>query len=102
MTDAGCGDLHGSDCARNRADRSEERRIAGQRVVHHAAVAHADGVDPGRVDTHVAADVGNGRGDEADVVDAFLGGPAAAAAAVDVPGPVQANRIADDELGRVR
>ena len=75
--------------------------IARQRVRHDAAVADAGGKHMRGVDADVVLDVGDGRGDEADVVDAFSRGPAATVPAIGIPGPVQTVRIGDDELGRV-
>lgn len=43
-------------------------------------------------------DIGDDRGDKADVVDVFAGGPASATTVVDVPGPADTVGI-DDELG---
>lgn len=84
--------------ARNDADRREDAGVAGQRVGHDGTVAHARDVDPGGVDADIVGDVGDDRADEADVVDAFTCGPAAAASAIGIPSPVIAIGVGDEEL----
>ncbi len=82
---------------RVRPDRREGGGVAGQPVREQAAVGDAGRVDAPRVDGGGLFDGADHGLDEGDVVEPVLGGYAAAVPA-DVPGPVDAVRVGDEEV----